>query len=62
MVFSVSFSPDGKTVVSGELRQHSAVVGCSNWCSWLGKPLNGHEDTIFSVSFSPDGKNIDYWK
>ena len=55
-VFSVSFSPDGKRIVSGSFDKTVKV-----WDAQTGQEtltLKGHSDTVLSVSFSPDGKRI----
>ncbi|MGB3767803.1 MAG: AAA family ATPase, partial [Phormidesmis sp.] len=56
-VDSVSFSPDGKTLVSGSrdrtVRLWDATTGMS-----IGQPLIAGEDWVDSVSFSPDGKTL----
>ncbi|MGB3754098.1 MAG: AAA family ATPase [Parerythrobacter sp.] len=60
-IFSASFSPDGRTIVSGggdnKLRLWNATTGTPIGKP-IGKPLVGHEDSISSVSFSPDGRTI----
>ena len=66
-VNSISFSPDGKRIIS---------AGCGVWSSkslctegeltlWnvkthkpLGQPMRGHSSSVSSVVFSPDGKTI----
>jgi serine/threonine protein kinase len=55
-VNSVSFSPDGKRIVSGSEDNTLKV-----WDAQTGKEtltLKGHSGPVFSVSFSPDGKRI----
>jgi WD40 repeat protein len=53
---SVSFSPDGKRIVTG----HDSGIVCT-WDASSGKLvgiLHGHESRVASVAFSPDGKRI----
>ncbi|KAF8962292.1 hypothetical protein BDZ97DRAFT_1702551 [Flammula alnicola] len=56
-VTSVTFSEDGKHIVSGSydmtIRLWDAETG-----EQLGMPLKGHTDVVFSVAFSGDGKRI----
>jgi len=52
----VSFSPDGKRIVSGSQDKTVKV-----WDAQTGQEtltLKGHSDLVTSVSFSPDGKRI----
>jgi WD40 repeat protein len=55
---SVSFSPDGKRIVtSGGLRDHTTRI----WDAESGEELmilHGHSDSVRSAFFSPDGKKI----
>lgn len=55
-VTSVTFSPDGKRILTGSLDK-SAIL----WNAETGEQirlLHGHADSITSVAFSPDGKRI----
>ena len=56
IVYSVAFSPDGKTLASGSgdktIRLWDVNTGR------LIRPLPGHGGTVRSVAFSPDGKMI----
>jgi WD domain, G-beta repeat/AAA ATPase domain len=56
-VASVSYSPDGKRIVSGSgdktVRIWDAQTGQP-----IGPPLQGHISDVNSVSYSPDGKRI----
>ena len=56
IVYSVSFSPDGKRIVSGSSDRTIRI-----WDATTGKELEileGHTGGVSSVSFSPDGKLI----
>ena len=56
VVLSVSFSPDGQTLVSG-----SSDKTLQLWNANTGKhirTLKGHKNSVFSVAFSPDGETI----
>jgi len=55
-ISSVTFSPDGKRIVTGS-EDNTAKV----WDALTGKEtltLKGHTKAIHSVAFSPDGKRI----
>ena len=57
LIFSVLFSPDGKTLVSGS-RDNTVRLWDVKTGESIGKPLTGHEDAVYSASFSPDGKTL----
>ncbi|KIM74897.1 hypothetical protein PILCRDRAFT_79623, partial [Piloderma croceum F 1598] len=56
-ISSVTFSPDGKWIVSGSwdksIRVWDAETG-----EMVSGPFEGHTDEVLSVAFSPDGKRI----
>ncbi|MDF5737164.1 MULTISPECIES: nSTAND1 domain-containing NTPase [unclassified Nostoc] len=54
-VFSVSFSPDGKTIVSAS-NDKTAILWRRDGTKL--RTLTGHTGTVRSVSFSPDGQMI----
>ncbi|WP_248277264.1 WD40 repeat domain-containing protein [Brasilonema octagenarum] len=54
-VRAVSFSPDGKTIVS---TSWDNTVRLWNLQGQLLETLNGHSSAVIGVSFSPDGKTI----
>lgn len=56
-VSCLAFSPDGKTLVCGNMRHHLVL-----WDMATGKPLrtfnSGSQDKVYSVAFNPDGKTL----
>ena len=56
-VWSVAFSPDGRTLASGQHRLHDSVVGGRSTGQQTAT-LEGHTDWVHSVAFSPDGKTL----
>jgi WD40 repeat protein len=56
-VRSVSYSPDGRHIVSGSddktIRIWDAETGAA-----VGGPLEGHTGSVLSVAYSPDGRHI----
>jgi WD40 repeat protein len=59
-VFSVAFSPDGKTLASGNNDATIILWDVSNrqLPVQLGAPLSGHSRWVSSIAFSPDGKTL----
>ncbi|WP_414624789.1 AAA-like domain-containing protein, partial [Calothrix sp. CCY 0018] len=55
-VLSVAFSPDGKTLASGNGDKTIKLWNISS--GKIISTLNGHQDTVLSVAFSPDGKTL----
>ena len=54
-VYSVAFSPDGKTIATGSL---DTTVKLWSVDGRELKTFTGHSDRVYSVAFSPDGKTI----
>ncbi|MEQ9622173.1 toll/interleukin-1 receptor domain-containing protein, partial [Coleofasciculus chthonoplastes] len=55
-VWSVAFSPNGKTIVSGSA--DGTIRLSDRDGNPLTEPFQGHEGEVFSVAFSPNGKTI----
>ncbi|KAE9403162.1 WD40 repeat-like protein [Gymnopus androsaceus JB14] len=56
-VNSVTFSPDGKRIVSGS-EDYTVRIWNAETGMIIGEPLQGHTDSVNSVACSPDGKRI----
>ena len=56
-VNSVTFSPDGKYIVSGSFDKIIQIWDAQTGAQ-VGNPLQGHTKSVKSVAFSPDGRHI----
>ncbi|CAE7121931.1 unnamed protein product [Rhizoctonia solani] len=56
-VYSVAFSPDGKSVASGS-NDYTVRMWNAHSSSSIGEPLRGHNHRVWSVSYSPLGNLI----
>jgi WD40 repeat protein len=54
-VFTIAFSPDGKTLASGS-SDNTVILWDVASRKPVGRPLSMHKSTVFCVAFSPDGK------
>jgi WD40 repeat protein/energy-coupling factor transporter ATP-binding protein EcfA2 len=54
-VWSVSISPDGKTIATGS---ENGTVKLWDWNGQVENELNGHQTVVWDVSFSPNGEMI----
>jgi WD40 repeat protein len=57
VVYSVAFSPDGKTLASGSA-DNTIILWDVTTAQPIGQPITGHTKGLFSVAFSPDGKTL----
>jgi WD40 repeat protein len=57
IVYSVAFSPDGKTLASGS-KDNKIILWDIETSQPIGQPLTAHTHHIKSVAFSPDGETI----
>lgn len=59
-VTSVAFSPDGKTIASGDayVARPGKVILWDAQTGKLKQMLKGHDGNVTSVAFSPDGKTL----
>jgi WD40 repeat protein len=56
-VYSVAFSPDGKTLASGDADDTVQLWDVATH-SELGDPLTGDANWVTTVAFSPDGRTL----
>ena len=56
-VMSVSFSPDGRHIVSGS-SDRTIILWDAQTGGQVENPLQGHTDWVMSATFSPDGRHI----
>lgn len=56
-VLTVSFSPDGRSLATGDADGNVFLWNVANRKA-LGGPLRGHTGAVWSVAFSPDGKML----
>jgi WD40 repeat protein len=56
IVYTVAFSPDGKTLASGGEKQPVQLWNLSNGTERMS--LTGHSAQVYTVVFSPDGKTL----
>ena len=57
VIFSIAFSSDGKTIVSGGY-DGTVRLWDLETAKPIGEPMKGHERVVVSVAISPDGKTI----
>ncbi|MFJ5050394.1 hypothetical protein [Streptomyces sp. NPDC088719] len=57
-VWSVAFSPDGKTVASGGSHDDGTVRVWDTSTGRTRATLTGHTDSVHSVAFTPDGRTL----
>ena len=55
-VYSVAFSPDGKTLASGSA--DNTIILWDTATGQYKQTLTGHKRAVYSVAFSPDGKTL----
>jgi WD40 repeat protein len=56
-VYSVAFSPDGKTLATGS-RDRVIILWDVDSREPLGSPLEGHEGWVMGLAWSPDGRTL----